>query len=184
MVAKSNDIKSVQALRIMYIVFWLPNSLPCRPTDTEARIVKIKANGFIVFVPKYGSLPSNLLCGLNVMPFVVFTPFSNQVRHRRAHLPYSKGRQRWWLGSRRGAPESNQARNKHQLCCPPDCQDSYGSSWTSASSPKAATHPHMKNVQLNCNISVFPASYTSSPFFNSTLVWFSICNTNHMVRIL
>jgi hypothetical protein len=42
----------------------------------------------------------------------------------------------------------------------------------------------MKNVQLNCNISVFPASYTSSPFFNSTLVWFSICNTNHMVRIL
>ena len=117
MVAKSNDIKSVQALRIVYIVFWLPNSLPCRPTDTEARIVKIKANGFIVFVPKYGSLPSNLLCGLNVMPFVVFTPFSNQVRHRRAHLPYSKGRQRWWLGSRRGAPESNQARNKHQLAC-------------------------------------------------------------------
>ena len=85
MVAKSNDIKSIQALRIVYIVFWLPNSLPCRPTDTEARIVKIKANGFIVFVPKYGSLPSNLLCGLNVMPFVVFTPFSNQVRHRRAH---------------------------------------------------------------------------------------------------
>jgi len=36
--------------------------------------------------------------------------------------------------------------------------------------PEAATHPHMKNVQLNCNISVFPASYTSSPFFNSTLV--------------
>ncbi|KAG7968820.1 hypothetical protein I3843_07G001100 [Carya illinoinensis] len=25
-----------------------------RPTDTEARIVKIRANGFIVFVPKYG----------------------------------------------------------------------------------------------------------------------------------
>jgi exosome complex exonuclease DIS3/RRP44 len=25
-----------------------------RPTDTEARIVKIKANGFIVFVPKFG----------------------------------------------------------------------------------------------------------------------------------
>ena len=117
MVAKSNDIKSVQALRIVYIVFWLPNSLPCRPTDTEARIVKIKANGFIVFVPKYGSLPSNLLCGLNVMPFVVFTPFSNQVRHKRAHLPYSKGRQRWWLGSRWGAPESKQAQNKHQLAC-------------------------------------------------------------------
>lgn len=30
--------------------------LLCRPVDTEARIVKIKANGFIVFVPKYGSL--------------------------------------------------------------------------------------------------------------------------------
>jgi hypothetical protein len=27
-----------------------------RPTDTEARIVKVKANGFLVFVPKYGSL--------------------------------------------------------------------------------------------------------------------------------
>ncbi|KAF9613574.1 hypothetical protein IFM89_009244, partial [Coptis chinensis] len=26
----------------------------CRPTDTETRIVKIRANGFIVFVPKYG----------------------------------------------------------------------------------------------------------------------------------
>ncbi|KAF9589083.1 hypothetical protein IFM89_018814 [Coptis chinensis] len=26
----------------------------CRPTDIEARIVKIRANGFIVFVPKYG----------------------------------------------------------------------------------------------------------------------------------
>lgn len=25
----------------------------CRPTDTEARIVKIRSNGFIVFVPKY-----------------------------------------------------------------------------------------------------------------------------------
>lgn len=25
-----------------------------RPTDTEARIVKIRSNGFIVFVPKYG----------------------------------------------------------------------------------------------------------------------------------
>ncbi|GAB2216680.1 hypothetical protein Droror1_Dr00024457 [Drosera rotundifolia] len=25
-----------------------------RPTDTEARIVKIRNNGFIVFVPKYG----------------------------------------------------------------------------------------------------------------------------------
>lgn len=27
--------------------------LPHRPTDAEARIVKIRANGFIVFVPKY-----------------------------------------------------------------------------------------------------------------------------------
>lgn len=67
MVAKSEDINSFQALRIVHVVFWLPNSLPCRPTDTEARIVKIKANGFIVFVPKYGSLPSNFLCGLNIM---------------------------------------------------------------------------------------------------------------------
>ncbi|XP_028112289.1 exosome complex exonuclease RRP44 homolog A-like [Camellia sinensis] len=25
-----------------------------RPTDTEARIVKVRSNGFIVFVPKYG----------------------------------------------------------------------------------------------------------------------------------
>jgi exosome complex exonuclease DIS3/RRP44 len=26
----------------------------CRPTDEEARVVKIRSNGFIVFVPKYG----------------------------------------------------------------------------------------------------------------------------------
>lgn len=28
----------------------------CRPTDTEGRILKIKSNGFIVFVPKYDLL--------------------------------------------------------------------------------------------------------------------------------
>ncbi|THG01930.1 hypothetical protein TEA_006084 [Camellia sinensis var. sinensis] len=32
----------------------IPNIDKKKPTDTEARIVKVRSNGFIVFVPKYG----------------------------------------------------------------------------------------------------------------------------------
>lgn len=122
----------------------------------------------------------NLLCCGTRWYLLIVCSFSEQIWHRRARLPYSKGRQGGWLGSRRGVPESNQARNKHKLCCPADCYDSYGSGWASASPPKAAAHPDMKMYKWTVTLVhlSFPniALYPRTRVFNSTLV---IYDTQH-----
>lgn len=50
----------------MFIFFSL-HHLFCRPTNAEARILKIKSNGFIVFVPKYVPLIFSLLLSFHLV---------------------------------------------------------------------------------------------------------------------